>query len=59
MKNIILYSFIASQLVACGTVQFNIKNQPPNLTKEQVQVDDLQCSKQSERNGPWLYGIGT
>ncbi|MEC4749083.1 hypothetical protein [Methylomicrobium sp. Wu6] len=57
MKRILLFSLIA-MLVGCSPVKFNIKEKPANLTKEQQVIDDLQCSKESERNGPWLYGIG-
>ena len=43
----------------CGMVKFNIKEKPNGISKEQQTIDDLQCSKDSEHNGPWLFGIGT
>ena len=36
-----------------------LKSAPPNKAKQEAQLDNLECSKLSQTNGPWLYGIGT
>ena len=49
-------------LVAAGcasTVPMTVKSVPSGRTREQMQLDNLECSNLSQTHGPWVYGIGT
>jgi hypothetical protein len=42
-------------LGGCGQAHVDIQSTPPNVSKTQAQLDDLQCAAQSEYTGPWLF----
>ena len=45
---------------ACAaTTPMQITRVPTGRTREEAQLDNLECSNLSRTNGPWLYGIGT
>lgn len=57
-----LFAFfgLAFIIASCSTTTpFTLKSVPPGRTREQVQLDNLECSKLSEEHGPWVFGIGT
>ncbi|WP_367155702.1 hypothetical protein [Methylomonas sp. HYX-M1] len=57
MRNMIIISMLI--LSGCSTVPFTIKREPASATKQQTQLDNLECNAISRTEGPWLFGIGT
>lgn len=60
MQSKTLVLLVAVTLGGCAsTVPMNVISVPTDRTRDQMQLDDLQCHNMSQTSGPWLYGIGT
>jgi|APCry1669192062_1035393.scaffolds.fasta_scaffold01329_2 hypothetical protein len=59
MRRITVALMIGLMASACSPVPFKISSAPANKTPEQKSLDNLECNKSSEVQGPWLFGIGT
>jgi hypothetical protein len=59
MRKIAITAIAGLVISGCSPVPFKINSAPANKTAEQKSLDNLECNKSSEVQGPWLFGIGT